>query len=127
MNPGKQEPESPVSLETVILFSADIERLAEFYREGLGIGPFEQAHRHLGCRVGHVYLGFDQVDDSGTESVSALRGPTCWFTVTDIQGTFDRLVTLGASVRTPPTEKPWGAFLASLVDPDGNVFGIHQR
>ena len=54
------------SLETVILFTARMEELAAFYEQGLGLGTFQRARRHMGQQVGPVYLGFDQVDDAGT-------------------------------------------------------------
>jgi predicted enzyme related to lactoylglutathione lyase len=52
---------------------------------------------------------------------------TLWFTVDDIQATFDRLVALGARVRYPPSQKPWGGYLACVYDPDGNMLGLSQR
>ena len=46
-------------LETVIVFTGQMEALASFYAEGLGIGPFERQPGHLGCQLGSVYFGFD--------------------------------------------------------------------
>ena len=112
------------NLETVIVFSERMEELAEFYREGLQLGSFDSSPRHLGQKLGQVYLGFDQVEDAGEGSET---GTTLWFTVDDLQATFDRLVSLGAKVRYPPTEKPWGVRLASVHDPDGNVLGLAER
>jgi uncharacterized glyoxalase superfamily protein PhnB len=112
------------ALETVIVFTGQMEELARFYQEGLELGQFEHSPKHLGQKAGNVYLGFDQVD--GTEG-GARSGATLWFTVDDLQATFDRLVALGAEVNYPPVSKPWGALLASLFDPDGNLFGLSQR
>ena len=111
-------------LETVIIFTHKMEDLAAFYQEALDIGPFERAPGHMGCQLGPVYFGFDQVEVCGERSGS---GVTVWFTVDDIVATFDRLVDMGVEVRYPPTEKPWGALLASVFDPDGNVLGLSQR
>lgn len=112
-------------LETVIIFTSQMELLADFYEQALDIGPYESAPGHLGCRVGLIYFGFDQVDKVKGSYTSS--GITLWFTIDDIQATFDRLVSLGAEVRYPPTEKPWGALLASVQDPDGNILGLSQR
>ena len=114
------------SLETVIVFTARMKELADFYSKGLDIGPYQESPKHLGCHVGLVYFGFDQVDGELAEVRNGF-GPTPWFTVEDIEDSFRRLVELGANVRYSPTKKPWGAVLASLADPDGNVFGISQR
>ena len=45
-------------LETVIIFTAQMEELARFYCEALDIGPFEQSPDHMGCRLGDIYFGF---------------------------------------------------------------------
>ncbi|MFC2078888.1 VOC family protein [Candidatus Bipolaricaulota bacterium] len=123
--PEKFESTGP-SLDTVVIFTSRMKELAEFYKQGLGIGPFQESPQHLGCLVGSVYLGFDQVDDDSSDG-RGTRGAAVWFTVDDIHASFDRLVDAGATVRYSPTKKPWGAVLASLEDPDGNIFGISQR
>lgn len=95
---------SLASLDTVIIFTTQMETLAEFYATGLGIGPYETSPGHLGCKVGSVYFGFDQVEALTGQT----RRVTLWFTMDDLQGTFDHLVQLGAEVRYPPMRKPWG-------------------
>jgi len=111
------------SLDTVIIFTTRMEEMAAFYQEGLDIGPYEISPNHLGCRVGPIYFGFDQVEDAkqGDSNV------TLWFEVDDIQGAFDRLLAMGARERYPPSRKPWGATLAAVYDPDGNMIGLSQR
>ena len=111
--------------DTIIYFTPRLTDLAEFYRRGLQLGePQEHGGNHLGFPLpGGVYLGFDQAEEAAPGS----GGPTVWFDVDDLQGTFDRFVALGATVRYPPELKPMGDVLASLHDPDGNVFGLVQR
>jgi lactoylglutathione lyase len=121
---GPSEAPQGSALETVIIFTERMEELARFYAEGLGIGPYEASPGHLGCQVGAVYFGFDQVERA---PAGAGGGVTIWFTVDDIQSTFERLVALGAEVRYGPTRKPWGALLAALHDPDGNILGLSGR
>lgn len=116
--------EQGTHLETVIIFTERMEELAQFYREALQLGEYKSSPQHLGQQVGPIYLGFDQVDEvEGT----APGGVTLWFTVDNIHATFGRLLAQGAKVRCPPTQKPWGGFLASVYDPDGNMIGISQR
>jgi predicted enzyme related to lactoylglutathione lyase len=50
-----------------------------------------------------------------------------WFEVEDLDATFNRFVAQGAKITYPPTKKPWGATLAAVFDPDGNVVGLTQR
>jgi predicted enzyme related to lactoylglutathione lyase len=110
------------ALETAIIFTGRMEELARFYQEGLELGGFSRSPRHLGLQVGPVYLGFDQV-----EEVRGGGGVTLWFTVDDLKGTYERLVLMGAGVVYPPSRKAWGAYLAAVYDPDGNMIGLSQR
>lgn len=110
------------ALETAIIFTGRMEELAAFYQEGLELGEFDRSDRHMGTMVGPVYLGFDQVDEVGEGG-----GVTLWFTVDDIETTFERLVLMGAGVVYRPSRKAWGGFLAAVTDPDGNMIGLSQR
>jgi len=111
--------------DTIVYFTARMNELADFYRRGLDLGePQRHGGNHLGFPLeGGVYLGFDQVDKADP----GLGGPTVWFDIGDLQTTFDRFVALGAGIRYPPELKPMGDVLASLYDPDGNVFGLVQH
>jgi predicted enzyme related to lactoylglutathione lyase len=92
----REKEASGPDLETVIIYTERMEALAEFYRAGLGLAPFQPTGPdHLGQRVGSVYLGMDQA-----RAASGGGAVSLWFTVDDIQATFDRLVSLGARVRS---------------------------
>jgi len=111
-------------LQTVIIQTGQMEAMAEFYARGLELGEgAATGGDHLGYPLPNLYFGFDQVAEipppSGVVSL--------WFEVDDIEATFKRFEESGARISYPPTEKPWGAVLASLYDPDGNLFGISQR
>lgn len=110
------------SLETVIIFSPVYESLADFYQRAFDLGEASRSPRHVGFQVGSVYLGFDE-----TETEVMAGGVSLWFTVDDIQAVYDHLLDLGAKSRYPPSQKPWGGYLASLFDPQGNIIGLAQR
>ena len=57
---------------------------------------------------------------------SAQNSISLWFEVADLTATFNHLVAMGATIRYPPVEKPWGARLAALFDPEGNIIGLAQ-
>ncbi len=114
---------SGAQLETVIIFTAQMEKLALFYKQAFDLGDYQASPRHLGQQIGPIYLGFDQVDETTTGNPTI----TLWFTVDDIQATYEQMLALGAQDRYPPTEKPWGAVLAAVYDPDGNMVGLSQR
>ena len=111
-------------LQTIIIQTGQIKTMAEFYAHGLELGEAAATGGdHLGYPLPNLYFGFDLVDEvpppSGVVSL--------WFEVDDVEATFERFEESGARVSYPPTKKPWGAVLAALYDPDGNLFGISQR
>ena len=114
---------SSLVLGTVIIQSSRIETLASFYRRGFDLGsPRATGEDHLGFDLENLYFGFDQVEGPPEHSEAV----SFWFEVADIQAVFDRFVSLGAEIKYPPSEKPWGGYLAALYDPDGNLFGLSQ-
>jgi predicted enzyme related to lactoylglutathione lyase len=111
-------------LQTVIIQTGQMQVMADFYAYGLELGKAQATGGdHLGYPLPNLYFGFDQVEEvpppSGVVSF--------WFEVDDIEATFKRFEQSGARISYPPTKKPWGAVLAALYDPDGNLFGISQR
>jgi len=112
------------SLNTIIVYTSNMTSLANFYTRSLGIGPFDKLPGHLGCQFGSVYFGFDQVQECPDASNC---GITLWFEIDDIESAYKTLLENGAMSRYSPTKKPWGGFLASVFDPDGNIIGISQK
>lgn len=114
-------------IDTVIVFTGRMRNLAAFYQEALGLGDADNdGPGHVGWHLGDAYFGIDQVDVAGTIE-EQLRGASIWFAVDDLDATFRRCVEAGATVRYPPTLKPMGDVLASLHDPEGNLFGLVER
>ncbi len=108
-------------VHTVIIDTEHLDELAEFYREGLDLGPPRAELDHLGFELQGTYFGIDRVASRpGRERGSV----SIWFEVDDLEVAFDRLIALGATSCYPPVEKPWGAWLAAVFDPDGNLVGL---
>ena len=110
--------------DTIIITSTDIETLASFYQKGFDLpDPSRQGDNHLGFQLGGIYLGFDRAEQAHHE----YPGPiSLWFRVDDLVAAFDHFIEIGARIKYPPTEKPWGDTLAALYDPDGNLIGLAQ-
>lgn len=121
-NPTQEQ--QGTSLDTVIVCTDRMEEMASFYQKALDLGPYQPSPQHLGQSIGPVYFGFDQVEQCAGTPPSRV---SVWFAVDDLQATFERVVALGAEVKYPPTDKPWGARLAAVLDPDGNTLGLSQR
>ncbi|MFQ5596036.1 MAG: VOC family protein, partial [Anaerolineae bacterium] len=112
-------------LHTVIIQTTRLRKLADFYGQGLELGePAATGDDHLGFNLPGVYLGFDLVEEPASDYPGAI---SLWFEVDDLEATFERFQALGAAVKYPPARKPWGAVLAAVYDPDGNVVGLAQR
>jgi predicted enzyme related to lactoylglutathione lyase len=112
------------TLHTVIIQTSKMEEMATFYGEGLELGEAAlTGGNHLGFPLPNTYFGFDLIEDS-PEPTGVI---SLWFEVEDLDETFQRFTELGAEIKYPPSPKPWGAILAALYDPDGNLFGLSQR
>jgi predicted enzyme related to lactoylglutathione lyase len=119
-----QEKRPDATIHTVIIQTTRIKEMAAFYGQGLGLGePVATGGDHLGFPLRNVYFGIDLVE----QSPAATGVISLWFEVEDIEATFSLFERSGAVVKYPPSKKPWGAVLAALHDPDGNVFGLTQR
>lgn len=116
---------SKAVLHTVIIKTRKMGELVDFYGQGLDLGEaISFGPDHTGFALPNAYLGFDLVGEGDVVSPGAV---SAWFEVDDLQTAFNRFESLSAVVIYPPTKKPWGAILAALNDPDGNVFGLAQR
>jgi predicted enzyme related to lactoylglutathione lyase len=121
---SEQEKRPDATIHTVIIQTTRIKEMAAFYGQGLGLGePVATGGDHLGFPLRNVYFGIDLVE----QSPAATGVISLWFEVEDIEATFSLFERSGAVVKYPPSKKPWGAVLAALHDPDGNIFGLTQR
>ncbi len=113
----------PPVVDTAIIFTERMVELAAFYQAAFELGDPAVQDRHRGFQLDGLYLGIDQVEDAACEPSRV----TLWFRVEDLEGTFERITGMGAKVRYPPTDTPWGDRLAAVFDPDGNMVGLSQR
>jgi predicted enzyme related to lactoylglutathione lyase len=113
-----------VKVHTVIIQTSQMQTMADFYRKGFGWDePAATGGDHLGFQLLEIYFGFDLIE-SAPPSTGVV---SLWFEVENLDQSFEKFKMLGAKVKYPPTAKPWGATLAALYDPDGNLFGLTQR
>lgn len=109
-------------LHTVVCATKNVPELARFHRGLLELSDRERDVELVGFKIADIYLGFDQID------VVTPRGAVWpWFAFDDLTATFERALGLGATARTRPATKPWGARIASVLDPAGNVLGLTDR
>jgi predicted enzyme related to lactoylglutathione lyase len=112
-------------LQTIIINTTHMKTLADFYGQGFEFGPTSvTGEDHLGWDLPNLYLGFDQVAEKPAAYPGAI---SLWFEVDDLDAVFNRFVEMGAKIKHKPAIKSWGATLAAVFDPDGNVVGLAQR
>ncbi len=117
-------------LAAVRLHVHRLDRAAEFYGRRLGLA-LKVDGRALGWCVfalGDIDLVIEAVPVEAPEDEQALVGRPSGLSlaVSDIQGEQDRLAALGVPFTAPPELQPWGGWLTTFEDPDGNQLQLVQ-
>jgi predicted enzyme related to lactoylglutathione lyase len=103
----------------------DLDRAVGFYRDVLGLRLLfsEPAHNYARFDVGGASFGVIAHDVSNPEAATFTgRHTGLNLAVADLDKAFQALKAKGASFTMEPTRQAWGAYMALLSDPDGNLF-----
>jgi predicted enzyme related to lactoylglutathione lyase len=118
-------------LSTISFFADDLAAAQRWYTELLGIEPYFVRSIHDALAYVEFRIGDYQHELGIIDARFAPRGPAgtpagaiAYWHVDDVQGTFDRMISLGASVLEPVVERGPGFTTASVVDPFGNILGV---
>ncbi|GIH94181.1 VOC family protein [Planobispora siamensis] len=117
---------------TISFYATDLEAATRWYTEVLGIEPYfnrknpDGSLGYVEFRVGDYQHELGIIDSryapAGRPDVPS--GAVTFWHVDDLQGAFDRLLSLGAEEYEPPVERGAGFVTASVVDPFGNILGV---
>ncbi len=101
----------------VSLQAKDLESVARFYRDVLGV-PLHlgEDYPHFECSWNNPYLHFAIFPSTNEQ-------PKLSFAVDDLDAAHARAVAVGAVVVSEPKEEPWGRS-AEYRDPDGNIVSL---
>jgi predicted enzyme related to lactoylglutathione lyase len=110
-------------LSAVLLVSANPKRLADFYRDVVGVPLQEEQHGdtrpHWGCTLGEIHFAIHPVE-TFPDKQSGIGSVKLAFTVFDIEALARRLEESGTSLLYPPRDT--GFFWSTAIqDPDGNL------
>jgi catechol 2,3-dioxygenase-like lactoylglutathione lyase family enzyme len=113
-----------------MLYSADVERAAKFYRDGLGFRMIEETH-HEGRMVyarmrspgSDTTLGVHQMEPGQTMPLS--RSMRLYFEVRDLEEFCKKLEASGIPLDHAPKLEAWGWKHAYLRDPDGHSLSLY--
>ncbi len=114
-----------LNFNSILLFSADAGKLADFYQRVFAADPIMEAEGYKSFQVGSgvITIGpHEKVHGTSANPERILLN----LETTDVKGEFDRIKGLGAKVIAEPyqmTEESSG-WIATFADPDGNYFQL---
>ena len=120
-------------LTTVNLVADDVAAAVAWYTELLGVEPYfardvDGRPAYVEFRIGDYQHELGIVDSRFAKHSrpegSRNSGAVTYWHVDDVRASFDRLVSMGASVHEEPVERGPGFVTASVVDPFGNILGV---
>lgn len=113
----------------VNVFVSDLARAVAFYRDVLGL-PLQMEHAEFGYASFAPEggrLGLARVDPGAPEAASLVgRHTGVGLGVADLDRAHRELAAKGVRFPMPPERQPWGGYMATFADPDGNVFYLDQ-
>jgi hydroxymethylpyrimidine/phosphomethylpyrimidine kinase len=108
-------------LSYVVLFCGDFDASLRFYRNLLGLEAEQQTAGFALLSAGPVRLGLH-----AARLGQISHGVNLHFEVADLETAVRTLTARGIAFEGPPRQEPWGAQVARMADPDGNVVEIVQ-
>jgi predicted enzyme related to lactoylglutathione lyase len=113
-----------LGLRTVVYVVDDLARAKEWYARALGFAPYFDQPFYVGFNVGGFELGLVP-PENGAEPGAG--GTLAYWGVSDVSAALAKLVELGAEVHGDRQDVGGGIFVASLIDPFGNLLGIIEN
>lgn len=111
-------------LRTVVYPVADLETAKSWYTAALGQEPYFDEPFYVGYNIGGYELGLNPDTD---EVQPGNMGGLAYWGVANAQLAYDRLLQMGATPFSEPTNVGGSIFVAAVLDPFGNCFGIIEN
>jgi predicted enzyme related to lactoylglutathione lyase len=118
-------------LSTVSFFADDVVAAKAWYAELLGIEPYfvrpaKGAPAYVEFRIGDYQheLGIIGSRFAPPGRADKAAGAVIYWHVDDVQASYDRLISMGATAYEEPVERGPGFVTASVTDPFGNILGV---
>jgi predicted enzyme related to lactoylglutathione lyase len=113
----------------VNVFVSDLGRAMAFYGSTLGLRlrHADEQHGYASFDAGPVSLGLASVGGDSDEAAALVgRHTGVGLGVADLEKAYAQLLDAGVGFTMPPQKQPWGGFMATFTDPDGNVFYLDE-
>ena len=99
--------------------------MAAFYRDTVGLTPRSDRDGFINFAWGGIRLTIARHSEVAGENRDPLRYMVN-LAVADIHGVHGRLTGAGVHFSRPPEQEPWGGWIATFNDPDGNTIQLMQ-
>ncbi len=110
----------------VILWTKDVERLAGFYRDILGLTVHSVRQDFVAFEVGDRRLSIGWHDEVPGKARDPFRVMVN-LGVQNIHEVYARLRGEDVAFIRPPEQEHWGGWVATFRDPDGNILQLLQH
>lgn len=137
MSDKRMEREMLRGLATITFQADDLADARKWYAEVLGTdayferrvalpGEDEERLAYIEFRIGDYQQELGIVDRAFVPNgqVQGPAGAIAYWHVDDVNASFERLISLGATEHQPPIMRGEGFVTASVVDPFGNILGV---
>jgi predicted enzyme related to lactoylglutathione lyase len=112
---------STQGIKTVLHPVSDLATAKEVYVALLGIEPQTDGDYYVGFDAEGQHIGL--VPGGGPQGMTS---PVAYLHVFDIEAKLAQVTAAGATVNEPAHDVGGGRFVATIIDPDGNVLGLLQ-
>ena len=112
-------------LAGVVVWTDDLDRLLEFYRDTLGLTPHSVRPHFVSFKWGGVRLGIGKHAEVSGKTAEPYRIMVN-LGVDDIHRQCDLLRAKGVRFIREPEREHWGGWVATFADPDGNMLQLLQ-
>jgi uncharacterized protein len=106
---------------TILFPVTDLAAAKAVYTELLGVAPAVDEAYYVGYEAGGQHIGLVP-----NGAANGMTGPTVHWHVDDIAAALDGVVQAGATELSPARDVGGGRLVATVRDPDGNVFALLQ-
>lgn len=110
-----------LGLRTVIYLVQDVEKAKQWYTEVFSTEPYFDLPFYVGFNIGGYEPGLHPEEKKETSKSENIK--TYWG-VKDVQSSYDRLISLSATVFQPPQDVGEGIIVAAVKDPWDNIIGM---
>ncbi len=110
----------------VVFWTEDVERMAVFYRDVLGLPVHSWRPTFVAFEAGGQRLNVGKHDGVSGRAKDPFR-IMVHLNVRDIQQIYAQMQAHGVVFIRPPEREHWGGWVATFEDPDGNILQLLQQ